>query len=436
MIVKLKPEDGPVKNTAILQKYLDAGGTVRLEQPGTYELTGPLLIGSETALEFGPGVIVRRSAEGHRNGPLIVNRGTFSGEWDHHIRIEGLRLVTGGVDLTHHSIYPGLRGHLAFLRVRDLIIRDYECLDLTKLGYGIHICNFENILLERLHIEGDKDGVHLSNGRYFTIRDSRFGTYDDAIALNAYDYCLSTATYGWVEDGLIENCHDLNKGKPAGFFCRMLGGAWTDWHEGMEVQNSTLAVHQGHLYSVCLPLPPQPRKTPLISTVPPTHKSGIVEAGGIPWRYVMPHDGRYEGSCRRITFRDIYLHKPRVGFGLTLEGGLWSNSVPKGLTMPVIQDLVLDGIHAECELRYVFTAAHPAQNIRLVNSTLRGTVILAPVFQNHRAEEYPVMDILFSGVNFPQPPEKFCTKTPGRKLQFQFIGCTGDGWVLPEDAGK
>ena len=95
MIVKLKPEDGPVKNTAILQKYLDAGGTVRLEQPGTYELTGPLLIGSETALEFGPGVIVRRSAEGHRNGPLIVNKGTFSGEWDHHIRIEGLRLVTG-----------------------------------------------------------------------------------------------------------------------------------------------------------------------------------------------------------------------------------------------------------------------------------------------------------------------------------------------------
>ena len=83
MIVKLKPEDGPVKNTAILQKYLDAGGTVRLEQPGTYELTGPLLIGSETALEFGPGVIVRRSAEGHRNGPLIVNKGTFSGEWDH-----------------------------------------------------------------------------------------------------------------------------------------------------------------------------------------------------------------------------------------------------------------------------------------------------------------------------------------------------------------
>ena len=430
MIAVLNPEDGPVRNTAILQKYLDDGGTVRLEQPGIYDLTGPLLIGSGTALEFGPGVVIRRAPQKTPATPFILNRGTFTGEWDHHIRVEGLQLITGGVDLSHRSIYPGLRGHLAFLRVRDLIIRDYECLDLTLLGYGIHICSFENILLERLRIEGDKDGVHLSDGRYFTIRDSRFGTSDDGIALNAYDYCLSTAIYGWVEDGLIENCHDLNVRKPTGFFCRMLGGVWTDWQEGMEVQNSTLAVYQGHLYSVCLPLPPQPRETPLISRVPPTHRSGIEEAGGIPWRYVKPHDGQYEASCRRITFRDIFLHKPRVGFGFTLEGGLWSNSVPKGLKMPVIRDLVFDGIHAECDLRYGFGGAHPAQNIRVLNSTLRGTVIQASVFQDQRAEDYPVMDFVFSGVHIPQPPEKFSVQEPGRRVNVRFYGCSGEG--IPE----
>ena len=59
-------------------------------------------------------------------------------------------------------------------------------------------------------------------------------------------------------------------------------------------------------------------------------------------------------------------------------------------------------------------------------------VILAPVFQDQRAEDYPVMDIVFSVVIFPQKPEKFCEKKPGRRLQFQFIGCSGEGWKQAE----
>ena len=425
MLIFLNPDNTPVQNTEFLQAHLDKGGTIRLEKPGVYDVTGPLFIGNDTALEFGPGVVIRRAPHDGNAHPFIVNKGLFSHEWNHNIRIEGLHLVTNGVDLTHLSIYPGLRGHLAFLGVRDLVIRDYECLDLTLLGYGIHICSFENVLLERLYIAGDKDGVHLSDGRYFTIRDSRFGTYDDAIALNAYDYCLSTAVYGWVEDGLIENCHDFDIRKSAGHFCRMLGGTWTDWHKGMEVQNSTLAVHNGNLYSVCLPIPPQKRKTPLISNVPPEHTSGIVEWGGVPWRYVKKHDGQYEASCRRITFRDIYLHKPRIAFGFTMEGGLWSNSCPKGLKLPMMEDFVFDGIHAECDLMSVFAGSHPARNIRVFNSTLRGPVIHASVFQDHQASEYPPMDFVFTGVNIPQPAELFCPETTERKLSFQFYGCSG-----------
>ena len=41
------------------------------------------------------------------------------------------------------------------------------------------------------------------------------------------------------------------------------------------------------------------------------------------------------------------------------------------------------------------------------------------------------MDIVFSGVNFPQEKEKFCEKKTGRRLQFQFIGCSGEGWKRP-----
>lgn len=423
MVISLNPADGPEKNTLLLQQYLDQGGTIRLEQPGTYDLNGPLFIGDDTALEFGPGVIIRR-APGGKDHPLISNRGVLEKKWNRNIRIEGLHLVTDKVDVSVRSFYPALRGHLAFLGVRDLIIRDYECLDLTLIGYGIHICSFENILLERLYIAGDKDGVHLSDGRFFTIRDSRFDTYDDAIALNAYDYCLSTAVYGTLEDGLIENCHDFNTGKAVGLFCRMLGGTWQDWHPGMLVRNSTLAVYNNKLYSVRLPLPPKVKN--LVSNVPPTHDEGTEEHGGIAWRYVKEHDGIYEATCRRITFRDIYLHKPRIGFGFTLTGDLWADSVPAGLSLPVIEDLVFDGIHAECDLESVFGGQQPAQNIRVCNSTLRGRIIWAPVYEDHTAEEYPPMDFVFSGVNFRQRTEQFSLIAPGRQVTTQFYGCSGN----------
>lgn len=425
MIISLNPADGPEKNTLILQQYLDRGGTIRLEQPGTYDLNGPFFIGDDTALEFGPGVIIRRMPGG-ADHPFIVNRGVTEKKQNRNIRVEGLHLVTNNVDLRPHlSFYPALRGHLAFLGVRDLIIRDYQCLDLTRMGYGIHICSFENILLERLYIAGDKDGVHLSDGRFFTIRDSRFATYDDAIALNAYDYCLSTAVYGTLEDGLIENCHDFAAGKAVGLFCRMLGGAWQDWHPGMLVRNSTLAVCNNKLYSVCLPLPPKVKD--LVSNTPPVHDEGIREYDdGISWRYVKEHDGIYEATCRRITLRNIYLHKERIGVGFTLTGDLWADSVPVGLPLPVIEDLVLDGIHAECDLECLIGGQQPVKNIRVCNSTVRGTAVWTAVYEAHSAEEYPEMDIVFCGVNFQQPLEKFSRLAPGRKVNMRFYGCSGN----------
>lgn len=424
MVISLNPADGPEKNTVFLQQYLDQGGTIRLEQPGIYDLNGPLFIGDDTALEFGPGVIIRRAPHENSDHPLIVNKGVLEKKWNRNIRIEGLHLVTNKVDMTHYSIYPALRGHLAFLGVRDLVIRDYECTDLTLLGYGIHICSFENILLEKLYIAGDKDGVHLSDGRFFTIRDSRFGTYDDAIALNAYDFCLSTAVFGTLEYGLIENCHDFNIGKAAGLFCRILSGSWQDWYPGMLVRNSTLAVYNGKLYCVCLPIPPKVKD--LVSNVPPTHSEGIKEYDGIAWRYVKEHDGIYEATCRKITCRDIYLHKERIGFGFTLAGGFWADSVPAGLPLPMVEDLILDGIHAECDLEFVIGGQQPAKNIRICNSTLRGKIVWTEVYEDHTAEEYPPMDIVFAGVNFQQPAEEFCTIAPGREVSMQFYGCSGN----------
>ncbi len=416
MVVYLECNGNPVENREKLQQALDLGGTVHVQNPGTYDVSGTLFIDDHTSLLFDPGITIKRSDAEAKNHPFIVNRGTFTNKWNHNIRIEGLHLITNHVDPDHFSIYPGLRGHLAFLRIRDLVIRDYECLDLTKLGYGIHVCSFENLLFEQLHIEGDKDGVHLSDGRNFVIRDSRIGTSDDGIALNAYDYSLSTATYGWVENGVVENCYDLDVHKQTGNFCRMLGGCWTDWYSGMIVQNSTLAVYDGHLYSVALPLPPIPHDPPLTSTVPPTHKEGIQEFGGIPWRYVKPHNGEYEASCRNIAFRNIHLQKPRFGFGFTFEQGLWAESVPKGMKMPVISNLLFENIIAECDLMYVFGGLHPAVNIQVNDSVLSSPTVIASVVKNQKPEDYPLMDFTFRNVTYRTSAGYTQEVAPGRKI--------------------
>lgn len=418
----------PIENTRLLQKALDKGGTIQVEGSGIYDVEGPLFISSDTTLKFEEGIKIRRSSGGESK-PFLLNRGIFTGEWNERIRIEGLHLIVNGVDLTHHAVYSGLRGHLAFLKVRDLVIRDYECCNLLLLGYGLHICSFENILLEKIHIEGDKDGIHLSDGRTFIIRDSIFRTYDDAIALNAYDYCLSTAVYGDVEDGLIENCHDLDGGdhKAAGYFCRMLGGSWQDWYEGMEVQNSTLAVHNGHLYSVCLPVPPQAAK--VVSKTPPVHKFGIAYYDGIPWRHVREHRGDYEATCRRITCRNIRLGKPRIGFGFTFSWGIWAESVPEGLKMPVLEDLVFDGIHTECKVAAVLGGCFPAKNVKVSNSTLQGKILLSQRYPKCRLEDHPVTDITFSNVHIPQSGKEFFYETPERgPFRITLIDCSGEGF--------
>lgn len=67
-------------------------------------------------------------------------------------------------------------------------------------------------------IKGMKDGVHLGRGNGFTISNCVFQTFDDAIALNAHDYSIGNPELGWIENGVIENCHDLSAENTTGFF--------------------------------------------------------------------------------------------------------------------------------------------------------------------------------------------------------------------------
>lgn len=388
------PENDGVQNRKNLQKLVDAGGEIRVVEPGTYDIAGTITIGSDTSLIFGAGVYIRRVKSDKEPFALFINKGAYTKSYDSHIKIEGLNLICGEVEIEAFDI-PGVRGQLSFYYVKDLVIRDFRCMDLLAHEFCIHICCFEKVLLENLQIEGKKDAVHFGCGKNFTVRHGFFRTFDDPIALNAHDYSSSNPEYGWIENGLIEDCYDLNQPDTTGFFCRILAGAWGDWKEGMEVQNSDLVVSEGNVYSVFM----KPDGNRFVSKSQPVHKEGIVELDGIRWRFVTDRPV-YDAGCRNIHFKDIHLQKKRDrAFSLQFDNDKYSRSVYPTATMPVQENIILENIYFENDVKELMEAFTPCSCLKIINSVIDNSTIALRALP-YKTEEYPKMKILFSGNTF------------------------------------
>lgn len=429
------PAGTPEHNTAALQAALDRTGTVRVDAPGIYDLSGPLKIGSNTALEFGAGVFLRRK---NACGYTLVNKGAYTGVWDENIRVTGLSLIVNGCELTHQDIV-GMNGHVGFHFVKNLTVRDFTCHDLMARGFCLHVCTFENIVLENLFIEGSKDAVHLGCGRKFAIRHGMFRTFDDPIALNAHDYVNANPQFGWIEDGVIEDCHDLDQPETTGFFCRMLGGAWSDWRPDMPIRRSDLVVSNGNLYNAHLPVDGLER----ISRTPPVHESGIVEHDGIPWKFVQKNSA-YCCGVRNVHFRDIFLEKRRTrAFSMTFDHDKWSRSVYPGARMPVQSDIILENIFFKNRIDALAEIRTPCDTLKIINSVMDRSTILLNLW-DYLAGQYPTTKILFSGTTFKGGGGVLVEAQPGRSAAIRLSGsipdredaeflCKGDVRVLGSD---
>nr|MBI1230163.1 hypothetical protein [Cytophagales bacterium] len=191
-------------------------------------------------------------------------------------------------------------------------------------------------------IKGKKDGIHLGRGKRFTISIAVFETFDDAIALNGHDYATSNPEMGWIEDGVIENCHDLNAENTTGYFCRILAGAWIDWQSGMQVQQSDAVVSNGRIYRVQA----QPDGTVYTSNTRPTHASGSQVIDGINWG-VVQEEVTYTAGVRNVVFRDIFLEKPRIAFSVHFDNDRYSRSYYPGATVPVQEKLLFDNVRVK-----------------------------------------------------------------------------------------
>jgi hypothetical protein len=387
------PDKDGTSNTRNLQQAVDQGGTVTVTEPGVYSLADTVYIGSNTSLIFGNGVILKKTDDQGPFTHLFLNKGALTKTYDEHISIEGLTLHVNGVDRAFDQVY-GLRGQVAFLYVKDLLIRRFRCPDLEKLQFCIHVCTFEDIIIEDCIIKGKKDGIHLGRGKRFTIRDCRFQTFDDAVALNAHDYATANPELGWIEDGIIENCHDHDHPDKIGFFCRILAGAWIDWKEGMEVQHSDTVVSGGKLYRVQA----EPDGTVFTSRTPPSHGEGSQVYDGINWGMAQK-DITYTAGVRNVVFRDIILEKPRTAFSVHFDNDRFSRSYYPGAAVPVQENLRFENITIKYDEQVpLFHITTPVDTVSITSSRIGNNGI--HFFTNGAMEDYGETRILIYGCTF------------------------------------
>ena len=404
-----------VENTKALQRAVDQTGTIVVSRPGTYNLAGTVYLGSNTSILFGHNVFIRKVAEQGAFTHVLLNKGALTKTWDHHITVSGLSIIVNGVDVRNWVVY-GLHGQLAFFYIKDLRIEHFRMMDGGRAQYGIHVCTFEDILIDDVQIQGAKDGVHLGRGKRFTIRNGTFETGDDAIALNAHDYSVGNPELGWIEDGVIENMHDLpNPKQQIGYFCRILAGAWIDWQPGMEVQQSDTVVSGGRLYRVQA----SPDGTIYKSVTRPTHTKGAVVLDGINWG-VVQDDVTYTAGVRNVVFRDIFLAKPRVGFSIHFDNDKFSRSYYPGAPIPAQENLVFQNVRvlydAPTDLLQIKT---PVDVVTIANSTLRNNRIA--FFSNKAMTNYGKTRINIIGCVFAQPGklQLISNRTPNKAISLK-----------------
>ncbi len=387
------PCKGGVENASALNEAVKNGGDIIIKIPGIYDIGNTVYLKSGTHLYFSEGVTLRRiEDENGDNGNLFINVGAFTGEYDEDISITGLHLITNGVQSTPAEAggtktITGLRGHIAFLYIKNVKLCEIKLTDLSEKDYAIQISDFYNAVVENCHIEGLKDGVHFGPGKDFAVRNCTFRTADDAIALNCFDYSVSNPNCGDIENGIIENCIDLKGEAIYPFFIRILVGGWTQWKQGMTVYHSDAVVHNGKLYRVVM----RPDNEAYTSVTPPTHEKGFAEYDGIRW--VRTHKGYREdelpltASCRNITVRNIVFMQPRnIQVLIYSAYDEYVRSYHRGYPVPEVKNIVFENLQMLCDCKKVLEINTKTDPIIFRNCNLNGSSIMQ--YQNPQMAPY------------------------------------------------
>lgn len=416
------PEASGVDNVAALQKAVDQTGTIIVAKPGVYKVAGTTYIGSNTTLEFGNGVIIQKMDEKGLFAHVLLNKGALTKTYDEHIAVKGLHISVNGVVKRMSDVF-GLRGQLAFFYVKDLRIDGFRSYDIEGVQYSIHICTFEDVIIDNAVLKGDKDGIHFGKGKRFTVSNSVFQTQDDALALNAHDYSTGNPEIGWIEDGLVENCYDMAapEQKTLGYFCRILAGGWKDWEQGMKVQNGDAVVTNDRIYRVDgLTEKGKPDEKVYTSSTAPSHEKGMQEIDGIKW--VMIQEGTHHtAGVKNVTFRNVFLEKPRIGFSIHFDQNWWSRSYYPGAEVPVQKQLLFDNIRVlHRERAPILRVNTPVDAFSITNSSFGNSGIRVDAKKDVLSDYFPTkINITNSVFNAEGEMVLLDNQVPGKVIHFK-----------------
>lgn len=227
--------------TRALQKALDENVTVHIPASlATIYLDGPVVIRSGQRLLIDDGVELRLKPDTStcmiRNehptpgklGPvsdanpdrdIVIDGGTWTTLAVTHQESNGN--WTGGPDRAN-----ALHGHGTVLlnNVRGVVVRNVTIKECRP--HGIQLSNVSEFLIENIRfVNHGRDGVHINGPTSFgVVRNVRGVTWDDMVAINAWDWKNTCMAFGPIHDIVVEDVHAGSAESDYRAHMRLLGG--------------------------------------------------------------------------------------------------------------------------------------------------------------------------------------------------------------------
>ena len=141
---------------------------------------------------------------------------------------------------------------------------------------------------------------------------------------------------------------------------------------------------------------------------------------GLTWVMVQ-EEVTYTAGVRNVTFRDIWLEKPRTSFSVHFDHDRWSRSFYPGAMRPEQANLVFDGIRVLHDSDRAFlSAVTPIDSMTVTNSSLGSHKI---VFSNPaKIDDLGATKLTFIGCNADRPiAELVENNVPGKAIDLRIV---------------
>jgi hypothetical protein len=241
--------------------------------------------------------------------------------------------------------------------------------------------------------------------------------------------CSSAA--GIIEDGVIENCVDLNHPHLDGAFLKLAATAWSDWKPGMKVRHSDSVVSNGRIYRVLGKWNEKgsPDGVVYTSLTAPNFEKGTQVIDGITW-IMFQNEVLYSTFVRNLVVRDVFIHSDRTSFQFLCYDNDWTHSYYPGSEVPILSNIVLENVHmGKRNGNPMMLISAPIDQLTIRNSSFKDAYI---VFKHSKDfEKYPPTHINIVNSTFTNPGKNVVIKngSPGKEIFLQ----TSGNLVVPKD---